>query len=314
VGVSSPGVDDSAFRKRPVAVQDLVDHLRELGLDEDEASIYVHLGLQGPLRATEVAEAARVSRPQAYRILDLLAQRGYVAASATRPTRYEARALDFLLEDYKADLRARSDLVLRKEADLKRAFAAARDRQRPEASEPSGYFALHRGRDEIMRRVSQLVAHATSSVCLLNTHPAALHIMRRFGQYELLGDAVRRGVSVQMLLTRSPLDLAALRDIPSGIDVRTVATNKMVGLTLVDEAQALSKLRIDPSPHAQAEGSVALWTDTSAFVASQAMLFQSLWATAIPAPTATEAAGPPTEARRFPARQGQASDDTVSST
>ncbi|MWV45720.1 MarR family transcriptional regulator [Paenibacillus sp. HJL G12] len=69
-------------------MEQLLQHLRNLGFTEMEAKIMVELAGKGPSSGYEVAKGLGVSRSNVYAALQRLAQHGFVRRSAGEPVRY----------------------------------------------------------------------------------------------------------------------------------------------------------------------------------------------------------------------------------
>src|SRR5438552_17646758 len=80
-------------------MEDLCVRLAAVGLDPKDATLYVHLCVNGPTKASEAAAAAKLNRTEAYRALDNLIRRGFVTASLERPTLYEATPPEKVFDD-----------------------------------------------------------------------------------------------------------------------------------------------------------------------------------------------------------------------
>lgn len=73
-------------------MEQLLQHLRNLGFTELEAKIMVELGAKGQSSGYEVAKQLGISRSNVYAALQRLTQQGYVRCSEGEPARYSALA------------------------------------------------------------------------------------------------------------------------------------------------------------------------------------------------------------------------------
>ncbi len=69
---------------------DIHSLLRELGLDEKEIAVYLHLVRNGRLSAYRIAKETHLPRPNCYNVLDRLASKGFVSAEAAGEKRLYA--------------------------------------------------------------------------------------------------------------------------------------------------------------------------------------------------------------------------------
>ncbi|MDD1724016.1 MAG: TrmB family transcriptional regulator, partial [Methanospirillum sp.] len=70
-------IDDSLLRE-----------LKEIGMSEYEAKVYVILSALRVASAREIHEQTRIPRGRIYETLTSLAQKGYIASSGRSPVRY----------------------------------------------------------------------------------------------------------------------------------------------------------------------------------------------------------------------------------
>ena len=80
--------------------------LRDFGLTEKEAEIYILLAKSGVLRGGEIVARSRKHRAQVYRILKILQPRGLVETTLEAPTRFTAVPFEAFLD---LNIRAKRD-------------------------------------------------------------------------------------------------------------------------------------------------------------------------------------------------------------
>jgi len=72
--------------------QEILDALKNIGLNLYERKIYVALIAKGVATAGEVSEIAKVPRSRSYDVLESLADKGFVVAQSSKPIKYVALA------------------------------------------------------------------------------------------------------------------------------------------------------------------------------------------------------------------------------
>jgi sugar-specific transcriptional regulator TrmB len=76
--------------------------LEELGLSEKEAKVYLAMIALGSAPVSDIAKRAKIKRPTAYVVLDMLSERGLVNINEQRGVRlYNAAPLDQLVEYFR---------------------------------------------------------------------------------------------------------------------------------------------------------------------------------------------------------------------
>lgn len=293
----------------------IIERMAVLGLTRDEAELYVRLTLQGPSKASDLTGALRVGRSEVYRLLQNLVQRGYVTATLTRPTRFEAAPPERLFEQVFAQHEQAWEDVARAQADIVGALAAARERPGPASPEPT--FRILAGRGEAGRAVGQALHRAQRSVRLLATGPPGAG---RLGDGEDLWDLLLRraheGLAVEAAVRAVPAALARARDLPSSLSVRESALRRAVQFLIIDDAEVLAWAVAEalprrplpdrarsadgeaggtggPATGGARSGGVVLASDAPGLVASFLALFELAWAGAR---EVSRTAAPPREA------------------
>jgi len=230
-----------------MSAHEAVDALRELGLSNYEARVFVALHRLGGGSAQDVADTADVPRSQVYGAADDLAARGLVEVVESSPKTYRPVSLE----------RARAQLRERVEAQADRAFenldAVAGDRG--DATD-AGEVATVRGHEPIRDRAVDLVAGASDRVLLVGTDAAAL----REDLADALAERARAGVPVTVVT-----DDGSLAERFGGVDGLAVVVSAASGddgyagrTLLVDDATVL--LSVPTADAHEPFDEVAMWT------------------------------------------------------
>ena len=87
--------------------QEILDALKNIGLNLYERKIYVALIAKGVATAGEVSEIAKVPRSRSYDVLESLADKGFVVAQSSKPIKYVALAPKDAIDRAKDNLHRR---------------------------------------------------------------------------------------------------------------------------------------------------------------------------------------------------------------
>ena len=87
--------------------QEILDALKNIGLNLYERKIYVALIAKGVATAGEVSEIAKVPRSRSYDVLESLADKGFVVAQSSKPIKYVALAPGDALDRAKDNMQRR---------------------------------------------------------------------------------------------------------------------------------------------------------------------------------------------------------------
>lgn len=261
---------------RRMKVEEIVDRLSLLGLEEDEAAVYLHLARTGASKASEVAEAVKLHRTDAYRTLDALVQRGFVQATVERPTRYEARPVDAVFADVRLAEQARLENILRIQSEVTSAIRAmGASAEKATAKKATRTI---QGRTEALRALDRLLGQAGTSFTFVSTSPLAVQLAQATGLWEAARRRADGGLQVRALLADDERVRSALaRVAPSSIDVRHASTERVAQVALADDREVLLWVSHDPSSRLLASDDVALWTNAPDLVGTLAWLVDSAW-------------------------------------
>ncbi|WP_336036805.1 TrmB family transcriptional regulator [Halobacterium yunchengense] len=232
-----------------MSAHEAVEALRELGLSNYEARVFVALQRLGSGTAQDVARTSEVPRSQVYGAADDLATRGLVEVVESSPKEYRPVSLD----------RAREQLRERVERQHERAFEnlEAVHEDRAGHSDESDVATL-RGRDPIRDRAADLVAAADSEVLLVGPRADDL----REDVADALADRAAAGVDATVV-TDDP-DLEDAFDEVAVVYSPASGDGGYAGQTLlVDEATVLLSVPTHDD-HAEPFDEVAMWTANTA--------------------------------------------------
>ncbi len=180
--------------------------LRDLGLSEYEARAYRALLNTGPTTAKELSRASDVPMGRIYDVLNSIEQYNLVRTqTASRPKKYVAvepsTALDRLLDDKKQELEERADQYESIVDDLADELDAAEPVEEQ-------FWTAAVGPEETFDLLLERLAAADRDIVMVAADPVPQMDIRTVGDDVLahLEDALERGVSVNVLMTRELVD------------------------------------------------------------------------------------------------------------
>lgn len=102
----------------------LAQKLKEFGLMENEARVYLGLVLKGPLRPSEISEISGVARAEVHRHLRSLEKKGFSLVVAGKSKQYSAVPPDEVLSSLVEQVKIKRDQMMKKKEDLISAWGA----------------------------------------------------------------------------------------------------------------------------------------------------------------------------------------------
>lgn len=224
-----------------------IDALRELGLPNYEARVFVALQRLGGGTAADVSEVSEVPRSQVYGAAEDLAERGLVELVESSPKRYRPVSLDA----------AREHLRERVDREERRAFRNLEAIREEGTERTTVDVATLRGRTPVDERVADLVDRADDLVIYLVKDPRHVtdHVAEALRERGRAGARISLATQHPSLVDRFAGDpVAVLVDDREEVEAYTGRT------LLVDEATVLMSI-VDDVDDPMDE--TALWTDGS---------------------------------------------------
>jgi sugar-specific transcriptional regulator TrmB len=174
----------------------LTDHLRALGLKSNEAKAYVALLSHGQATATEVADAAGITRPKVYEALTSLVQMGFCLATGESVSRFRAVEPELALNEWIARRAQERRAETRREERSADEVLTMLPRADSSNSREEGFMEVGVGTERTMDMFRDLAVRAEFQLDIVLARPQILP-REAWNQHEL--EAIGRGVDVRVL-------------------------------------------------------------------------------------------------------------------
>lgn len=251
-------------------VQSLVERLAALGLTREEAALYVHLTMHGASKAGDLAAVLGYPRPKAYRLLSDLMHRGFVAATLSRPTVFEASPPDRLFAGLLTSVQARAEVLAAAQVELEPQLSALRGARDAEPGRVT--YKILQGRAETAGVGEGMLRDARDTILLFDATTASSFQPVREWAFE----RAARGVRLRVLAA-GPFPRVKLESWTSLSTVRLRQTPPAGARFVVVDGQALLWLAHDASADAEGPRDAALWTDSPDLLGTLVALFDAAW-------------------------------------
>jgi len=251
-------------------VEDKVQSLLALyGLDEKEATVYIHLLRRGPQGAGQIAKATHFARMDAYRVLKRLEEAGLVHPSPGRPVVYQPEPIEDAVPKL---MREEKGKVMAMEQARNELLSISRGLAREQAKPLEQKFRIVQGRQRVYEAVGKMAVDCKAKLDLLLTANdlAQLYLLGVLGEVE---ERARGGLAVRVLAPIEPGTLEAAEYISKTSAVRHIRSGTVGRLIVADGDSTLVSLVLDDSSGAKNPGDVAIWTNSSAYTTLMAQLF-----------------------------------------
>ncbi|MFH1443220.1 MAG: helix-turn-helix domain-containing protein [Candidatus Micrarchaeota archaeon] len=199
--INHPSVGNIDIMQNP----QLLNFLRNLGLNQYEAQAYLALSLGGVNTAGEIAEVGKIARPRVYDVLDKLQEKGFAALKSGRPVKYAPVPISEAIQTLKKHKEnALHDELLKIEelgVSLRKTLDKTSGTKKFDVEE--NVWTL-RGRNTIYSRIADMLQNS-KNVVVVNSHPDG--IVRKFKANQLhFEKAKARGVKIHLISPLSQIE------------------------------------------------------------------------------------------------------------
>ena len=257
----------------------LVEMLKEFGLTQLQAEVYLTLIKLGPSYARDLVSELRVNRVDIYRVLRTLRNLGLVELQLGNPTRFQCvaprDALEVLLnrkEEALAGLKERSREILPKLEALKR---------EPKVSSRSDkrlFLRLLSG-TQVFHRVAELVKDARYVLKMIS--PRGLQLHWQSGVYDAETLCVQRGAKIRILTYIGRQNIECVKEYATIATIRHLENfAARIRYIVIDEKQLILPIS---SPPQGLKDPVVIWSNSPTLIDSLIHDFDAAWSAAIDA-------------------------------
>lgn len=252
------------------SIDDIARELEALGLDEDEASLYLALVEGGPSRASTVANLTGFSRGKTYRLLDEMAEEGVISVALGHPRVYRARPPEELLETVRQDLARERQRIKEIEGRLVPAIQALA----ADAEEDAGpEWIVIEGRLALLRAAIKLIEGAEEEILFLGTQPLlATEAPMGRALIRALSTRASQGLGVRCLLD-AKLEEGVAEHLSDPVEPRWLKDPGATQLLVVDRREVLQWLIVDPSQRMALDGEAGVQSNAPGLVTPATRLF-----------------------------------------
>jgi sugar-specific transcriptional regulator TrmB len=260
--------------------------LKDFGLTEKEAEIYILLAKSGVLRGGEIVARAKKHRAQVYRILKILQTRGLVETTLEAPTRFTAVPFETFLD---LNIRAKRNEAALIEKE-KQELLVDWNRIKNPIYEPSlEKFSVIEGRNKISSKLLQIIKQAKGQLSALLTVPD-IERADQFGILDAFHSHKNLPTQFRLLTELSEQNLNAIKKVAEtktrykvelkGRDA-DVTGRLLPRMIIRDDAEILLWLSHKPVATILQDDSLCLWTNCKIIVQTFLGVFEEQWGNAV---------------------------------
>jgi sugar-specific transcriptional regulator TrmB len=258
--------------------------LKNAGLTEKEAVIYIFLAKHGPLKSTEIAKLMKKDKAQTFRILKGLQVKSFVEATLEFPTRYLVVPFENVLESV---VKAKKEEVAFIEQAKQDLLDHLRKKSRVEPSLEK--FVVIKGRKRIYSKISQIIQNTKYQLSIATTVSGLMRADRYAVFDAALNNTLREKIEYRFLTDLSKQNLNALKSLiermpKSGFNFRARNPDLSVRLfprMVTRDNEEILFFTATPKADELEKDDLCLWTNCKSLVQAFTAVFDDLWRNSI---------------------------------
>ena len=169
--------------------------IKDFGLVEDEAKVYLGLLRMGPSKASEISHHTKTDRVRGYKILENLKNQGYVTSTLSSPILFSANDTKTTLEQI---IKKRKQKIQKLESNSEKLLHILNEIKTNESNTELPKLTVISGRSNIYEQIIKIINDSTDELYIIST---ATDIIRMYYSEipEAIKKALKRNVMVKIM-------------------------------------------------------------------------------------------------------------------
>lgn len=258
----------------------LAADLQKVGLSEEETDVYLRLLRTGKTKVGKLATYFDMSRSKLYRLLSEMANKGYVAKSMDRPTRYAAEDPEVVIRDRLASLEEECEQL---EQLLETAVEPLRQLEAEGHQEIDHHWTRIEGAERILEALQSAARNVEERIWWTSTNEVIVRpdLPPVDELWRTTSERATDGIDVRLLLDlprkQSELDEVTPELADEGLAIREGELDRRpVDFAILDDEAFLWTRPMDAIAVREAEA-MTLRTNAPGVRVPLALLFEELW-------------------------------------
>lgn len=253
----------------------LLDVLKQIGLNLYERRLWLALLSRGNSTAGELSKISKVPHSRTYDILQSLADRGFILIQPGRPLRYVALKPSEAFERAKKKISEDAELAKERIANLQKS-PILKDLEQIyknslKVTEPAQLSGVLHGRHAFHRQFGTLLDGAKRHVSIVGNASFLKEIAEKHG--ETIKRAARNGVKIRIV---APPNAELDNDLGSVVDLKTSSKSTEMRLALIDDNHVMFALTNDKETHPTQD--ITMWAQSGHASSKLFMpMFERIW-------------------------------------
>jgi|GEM_PF-5966320 sugar-specific transcriptional regulator TrmB len=246
-------------------------YLRESGLKEEEAEVYLTLLNYGPSSAKEISYVTEIERTNVYQILNKLIEKGFVVQLPIKPKRFKAMKPSTMAKK----------LIKREEEKIKRIEEVFKDLSKliNTSNVKNGLLDNQeiwelRGRRNIYEKMDEMVSDPIELLYILTSENGVHRMYMRHGK--LYKKLASRGTRFRLMAPVTERNIKTIKELEKFMEIKNFKNNP-AKLMLVDRREVIFFAFNPDDLNIDVGNDVGFWTNYRVFVETIACLVENTW-------------------------------------
>ncbi len=247
-----------------IASQNVLDALKQIGLNLYERKLWVALLSKGTATAGELSSLAKVPHSRTYDVLESLAEKGFVVVQATKPLKYmtiaPTEALERAKKKLQKDVQANLTRITNFQGSSMMKELEKIYKQGMNLVSPGDLSAALKGRNAMHSQLETLFKGAKKSISIVTTADGLNDLHSKHS--DLLKKVAGKGVKIRVAAPHSKEHGPIVKHLSGFADVKKVKKSDVKGrMFIIDGDHTVLALTDDKSVHPTQD--VAFWSQSS---------------------------------------------------
>jgi sugar-specific transcriptional regulator TrmB len=255
--------------------------LKNFGLTETEAEVYIFLAKHGVLKIREIARQMKKDRAQVLRILKSLQSKGLVEATLEVPTRYTAVSFERVID---SRIKAKRDEAALIESTKNELLSYWKKIGKTPLEPSLEKFVVIEGERKIYPKIAQMIKETKNQFLSVST-VADLARGIQFGIFEeMVGHSLKQKVQFRFVTEVSKQNVGGVKSLLKRIlktEVNIKGRNPDLGLSLFPRMVIRDNEEIvffiKPRSASEELNDLCLWTNCTDLVQAFTVVFEDMW-------------------------------------
>ena len=252
--------------------------LKEFGLADNQAKIYIFLAKHGVLKGGEISKQAKMPKAVVYRTLKILQRKGFVESTLESPARFTAVPFEVII-DY--NIKTRKEEALQIENSKKDLLNDWQTMNKQKSAPSMPKFTVIEGNKKIFGKISEMIKNTKQKISIISSSQGLLRAERLGILDEFSKHPLKQKIKIRFITEITKQNLETIKKLYKKLkkeskikarapEIKTPPSPRMV---LRDNKEIMFFITSEPLPKDEA----CFCTNCSSIIQAYRNVFEELW-------------------------------------